>query len=81
MLSSQEGIPMNQHRVTKTPAWEVHSVFVPKRDGRPRVEMAIGFLLEPTLPSVSSDPHGGLDHESGDRRTRLDREAGARPDD
>jgi hypothetical protein len=81
MLSAQEGIPMNQHRVTKATAWEVHSVFVPKRDGRQRVEMAIRFLLEPSLPSVSSDPRGGLDHESGDLRTRLDREAGTRPDD
>jgi hypothetical protein len=72
---------MNQHRVTKATAWEVHSVFVPKRDGRHRVEMAIRFLLEPSLSSVSSDPHGGLDHESGDLRTRLDGEAGTRPDD
>ena len=53
MLSAQEGMPMNQHRVTKATAWEVHSVFVPKRDGRQRVEMAIRFLLEPSLPSVS----------------------------
>jgi hypothetical protein len=81
MLSPQEGIPMDQRRVTKATAWEVHSVFVPKRDGRQRVEMAIRFLLEPTLPSVSSESQGGLDHESGDLRTRLDREAGTRPDD
>jgi hypothetical protein len=72
---------MNQHRVTKATAWEIHSVFVPKRDGRHRVEMAIRFLLEPSLPSVSSDPQGRLDHESSDLRTRLDREAGTRSDD
>jgi hypothetical protein len=81
MLSPEEGMPMNQHRVTKATAWEVHSVFVPRGGGRQRVEMVIRFLLEPTLPSVSSDPRGGPDHESGDLRTRLDREAGTRPDD
>ncbi len=81
MLSSQEGIPMNQHRATKATAWEVHSVFVTKRDGSQRVEMAIRFLLEPTLPSVSSASQREIVPASSDLRTRLDREAGARPDD
>jgi hypothetical protein len=68
---------MNPHRVTKTTAWEVHSVFVPKLDGRQWVDMEIRFLLEPTLPSVSSESHEGLDHECGDLSARLDREGGA----
>jgi hypothetical protein len=72
---------MNQHRVTKATEWDVHSVFVPKRDGRQRVETAIRFLLEPPLPSVPSDPRGRHDHEGSDLRTSLDREAGTRPDD
>jgi hypothetical protein len=72
---------MNQHRATKATAWEVHSVFVTKRDGRQRFEIAIRFLLESSPPSVSIDPQGRPDHESSDLRTSLDRETGARSDD
>ena len=71
---------MNQHSVGRTTGWDVYSVFVPIRDGRQRVEMAIRLLLDPPLPSVTSDPRGRHDHESSDLRPGLDRPTRPRPD-
>jgi hypothetical protein len=72
---------MNQHRVGRATVWDIHSVFVPKRDGRQRVEMAIRILLDPSPPSAPSGPRGRHDHESSDLRPGLDRQAGPRPHD
>jgi hypothetical protein len=66
---------MNLHPAMRTTTWEIHSVFVPKRDGHHRVELAIRFLLDPP-PSDRPDSNGRHDHEGRDLRPRLDRQAG-----
>ena len=67
---------MNQDPAMRTRTWEIRSVFVPKRDGHHRVEMAIRLLLEPPPPSDPHDANGRHDHESRDLRPRFDRQAG-----
>jgi hypothetical protein len=68
---------MNQNPATRTTTWEIRSVFVPKRDGHHRVEMAIRFLLGPPPPSDPPHADGRHDHESRNLRPRRDRQAGA----
>ena len=38
---------MNRHSASRTRQWRILSVFVPKRDGRTRVEMAIQIPSRP----------------------------------
>lgn len=68
-----------QSYLPRPPGWVIHSTFVPSRDGSRRLDQAFAILLG----SSSSDQfdtsfqYRSEDHESGDLRPSLDREAGA----
>jgi hypothetical protein len=71
---------MSRRNTSPNPEWDVHSAFVPKRDGRQRVEAAIRLLLDPpTDPLPPTDRR--TDHAGGHLRQSLDPAPGARPDD
>lgn len=68
---------------SRPPEWVIHSTFVPRRDGRRRLEQAFEILLgSPARPRIyGSSPDRSADHESRDLRPGLDRQAGTGPDD
>ena len=60
-----------------TPQWRTLSVYVPKRDGRPRVEKVIQILLDPRPSSVPCDATDRRHpHESRDLCPGLDQRQG-----
>src|SRR5215831_18028007 len=82
MLPPEEGMPMNRNSTTRIPPWRIVSVYVPKRDGRPRFERVIQILLDPRPPSAPRDAlRGRHSHESSDLCPGLDPATGPRPDD
>jgi hypothetical protein len=71
---------MSRQDTSPNPEWTFHSTFVPKRDGRDRVEAAIRLLLDPPAdPTPLNDRR--TDHAGGHLRPGLDPAPGARPDD
>jgi hypothetical protein len=71
-----------QTRLPRPPGWVIHSTFVPRRDGARRLEQAFAILLDsPSSEQFSTSfQDRSEDHESGDLRPSLDRQAGARSD-
>ena len=72
-----------QPHASRPPEWVIHSLFVPRRDRRGRLEQAFEILLGSPLrpPLNGSYPDRSVGHESRDLRPRLDRQARAGPDD
>jgi hypothetical protein len=71
---------MSRQDTSPNPEWVVHSAFVPKRDGRQRVEAAIRLLLDPPAdPPTPTDRR--TEHAGGHLRPGLDPAPGARSDD
>ncbi len=66
-------------REPRPAGWVIHSAFVPRRDGRRRLEQALRVLLgaEPGAVGDPSTPEGRTDHENHRLCQGLDREAGA----
>ena len=71
---------MSRRITSPNPEWNVHSAFVPKRDGRQRVEAAIRLLLDPRA-DLTPPTDRRTDHASGHLRPGLDPTPGSRPDD
>jgi hypothetical protein len=71
---------MNRRKTSPNPEWNVHSAFVPRRDGRQRVEAAIRLLLDPPAASPPQTDRR-TDHAGGHLRPGLDPAPGARQDD
>ena len=71
---------MSRQNTCPEPGWNVHSVFVPKRDGRQRVEAAIRLLLGPPADPPSPTDRR-TDHAGGHLRPGLDPAPGPRTDD
>lgn len=71
-----------QIRLSRPPAWVVHSTFIARRDGPRRLEQAFEILLgsSPPDPSHTSSQDRREPHESGNLRPSLDRQAGTRSD-
>ena len=72
-----------QPHTSRPPEWVIHSFFVIRRDGPRRLEQAFEILLgSPPRPQIEVlYPDRSADHESRNLCPRLDRQAGARPDD
>lgn len=71
---------MSRRNTSPESEWNVYSAFVPRRDGRDRVEAAVRLILG--RPADSSSPTDErTDHAGGHLRPGIDSAPGTGPDD